>query len=286
MRPRRPKLDGAYPNLSIRDILRDGHVLAMRNPAGRKFGGKDTVRIDSGWSDFDDLPAALVRVQEEDQARTAKLPPAWDPEFGYLSPYPAFCGNNLFVTCMVHLEGLNLIGDLKYVMAGLQATRIESWGFEADNLHDTAHIYRLENRFSLGLDAETLVRRVGEIYKGLVRQEMNARLHLVEEDPRILADSIARSLAVLRAARLLSPWEVSDILSPIRMAASMGLIEGIAKEEIDDFTFNQFEEPPDRVDTREQERALDKRDADLADRMNKRFARVDLSAFGRKLLET
>ena len=37
---------------------------------------------------------------------------------------------------------------------------------------------------------------------------------------------------------------------------------------------------------REQERARDKRDADLADRINKRFAHVGLSAIGRRLLES
>ena len=283
---RRPRPEGFYPNLSARDIVRDGHVLLLRNPAGRKFGRKDAVRIESGWSDFDEIPAAFARVQEEERARTAGSPPAWDPEFGYLSPEPAFCGNNLFIACMVHLEGLNLLGDLKYVLAGLDAVRIEYWGFEADTIRDTAHIYRLENRFSLGLSADALVRRVSAVYQGLVRQELNARLHLVEEDSRILADSIARSLAVLRAARLLSPWELADILSPIRLAASMGFIDGIDKEEIDNFTLAQFDEPPDRLDTREQERARDKRDAKFADRMNKRFAHVGLNAIGRKLLET
>jgi len=283
---RRPRPEGFYPNLSARDIVRDGHVLLLRNPAGRKFGRKDAVRIESGWSDFDEIPAAFARVQEEERARTAGSPPAWDPEFGYLSPEPAFCGNNLFIACMVHLEGLNLLGDLKYVLAGLDAVRIEYWGFEADTIRDTAHIYRLENRFSLGLSADALVRRVSAVYQGLVRQELNARLHLVEEDSRIFADSIARSLAVLRAARLLSPWELADILSPIRLAASMGFIDGIDKEEIDNFTLAQFDEPPDRLDTREQERARDKRDAKFADRMNKRFAHVGLNATGRKLLET
>jgi len=283
---RRPRPEGFYPNLSAHDVVRDGHVLLLRNPAGRKFGRRDAVRIESGWSDFDEIPAAFARVQEEERARTAGSPPAWDPEFGYLSPEPAFCGNNLFIACMVHLEGLNLLGDLKYVLAGLDAVRIEYWGFEADTIRDTAHIYRLENRFSLGLSADALVRRVSAVYQGLVRQELNARLHLVEEDSRILADSIASSLAVLRAARLLSPWELADILSPIRLAASMGFIDGIDKEEIDNFTLAQFDEPPDRLDTREQERARDKRDAKFADRMNKRFAHVGLNAIGRKLLET
>ena len=282
---RKTSTEGFYPNLSITDVLSDGHVLMLRNPAARKFGRKDAMRIESEWTVPGDLPAALERVRAEERARTGNKPPAWDPEFGYLSPEPEFCGNNLYIACMAHLEALNMLGDLKAVIAGLNAARIDAWGFEAENMRDTAHIYRLENRFSLGISEDDLVRRVGAVYEGLARQEINARLHLVEDDPRIFADGIARSLAVLRAARLISPWELADMLSPIRMAASMGFVDGITKEEIDDFTLNQLDEPPDGPGSSDQERARDKRDADFADRMNRRFARVGLNARGKELLD-
>ena len=286
MSPRgRKNTEGFYPNLSVKDVIRDGHVLMLRNPAGRKFGRKDAVRIDSEWSDFDELPVALERVRAEERARAEQDPPAWDPEFGYLTPEPEFCGNNLFIACMMHLEGLNMVGDLKATLAGLEAVRISYWAFAVENMRDTAHIYRLENRSSIGISEDDLVRRVGTIYKDLARQEINARLHLVEEDPRILADAIARSLAVLRAARLISPWELADMLSPIRLATSMGFIDGITKKEIDDFTLKQLDEPPDAPGSRDQERARDRRDADFADRMNRRFAKVGLNARGKELLD-
>lgn len=282
---RKTSTEGFYPNLSIADVLRDGHILMLRNPAARKFGRKDAMRIESEWNTPSDLPAALERVRAEERARTAGKPPAWDPEFGYLSPEPEFCGNNLYIACMAHLEGLSMLGDLKAVLAGLDAVRVEAWGFEAESMRDTAHVYRLENRFSMGISEDDLVRRIGTVYEGLARQEINARLHLVEDDPRILADGIARSLAVLRAARLISPWELADMLSPIRMAAAMGFIDGITKEEIDDFTLHQLEEPPDGPGSHEQERARDRRDADFADRMNRRFIRVEPSDLGKELLD-
>ena len=277
--------DGFYPNLSTRDILREGHVYIMRNVAGHKFGARDAVRIDVGWNELAELPAALVRAQKEEKVRGAQMPFAWDPEFGYLSPQPELCGNSIYIGCMVHLEALSLLGDLKCVLAGLNAVRVDAWGYEADNLHDIAHVYRLENRFSIGLTAEDLLRRILSVYEGLVTQELNARNHLAEEAPRVLADSVARALAILRAARLVSPWELADLLSPIRMADSMGFIKGISKEEMDDFTFNQFAAPPDRLDSNGEERARDKRDASLADRLNRRFARVDFNDFGKDILE-
>ena len=283
---RRQSVEGHYPNLSIRDIVSDGHVICCRNPAGRVFAKKDAIRIDCGWSDFNELPGTIDRVLAEEKARTERNPAAWDAEFGYLSPDPQFCGHNIFIGCIMHLEALNLLGDLKLVLAGLDALRINCWGFDMESVRDVAHLYRLENRFSLGLPLNELIARVTTVYQDLGLQEINARIHLVEEDKRIFADAIARALAVLRSARLISPWELVDILSPIRMAASMGFLSGITKEEVDDFTFSQLDEPVvPAPHTAEEERARDRRDADFADRMNLRFADVCLNARGRKLLE-
>lgn len=286
MNAKKRGVEGFYPNLSLRDIVRDGHVTIFRNVAGRSFADEDAIRIDVGWNNFDELPAAIKKARAKEKTRAKETPMAWDPEFGYLSADPSFSGNNFFIGCLMHLEALNLLGDLKYVLNALRAVRIEAWGFQADNIHDSAHLYRLENRYSLGISEETLATRVSSVYYDLAQQELNARLHLVEEDSRVLADAVARALAVLRYARLLSPWELTDILSPIRMVASMGFIDGITKEEIDDFTLKQFGEPPDNPESREQERARDRRDADFADRMNRRFAKVRLNALGKELLES
>ncbi len=277
--------EGEYPNLSVRDVVRDGSVTVYRNPAGRAFKREDAVRMDFPWRDFEELDAAVARARAAQKAQDEKAPCAWDPEFGYLSPNPSYAGNNFYISAFVHLEALNLVGDLKYVLDALKAVRMESWGFQADVIHDSAHIYRVENRFSLGISLDRLVERVTRVFRDLVQQEINARLHLVEEDTRVLADAIARALAILRSARLLSPWELTDILSPIRMASSMGFMEGIDTKEIDDFTFKQFDETPEEPASREQERARNRRDSDFADRMNRRFARVRLNARGRELLE-
>ena len=282
---RRRRPDGAYPDLSARDVVRDGQVLMLRNHAGRKFSKRSSMRITASWTDLEDLPAAFERARLDEQTQTANIPPAWDPEFGYLSPDPCCCGCGTYLSCMMHLEALNLLGDIKRVLAALDAVRIDAWGFQTEGMHDTAHLYRMENKSSIGISAEDLLRRVSAVYKGVVTQELNARRHLVEEAQRVFADAIARSLAVLRFGRLISPWELTDILSPIRMAASMGFMDGITKEEIDDFTMNQLKKPYDSVDLHDDARARDRRDARFADRLNVRFARVGLNAYGKELLE-
>ena len=85
-----------------------------------------------------------------------------------------------------------------------------------------------------------------------------------------------RALAVLRSARLLSPWELFDLLSPIRLAASIGRLAGISRDEVISMMAAQAKKPdlppPETIDD---ERRRDNRDAALADRTNKRFSRVE-----------
>ena len=123
-----------------------------------------------------------------------------------------------------------------------------------------------------------LVRRVMRVFDDLVLQELYARQTLLEENPRIFEDSVMRALAILRHARLLSPWELFDLLSPLRLAATFGLISGITRGEIVSLMTAQTKKPelpPPRTVADEQRR--DSRDAALADRTNKRFARVQFA---------
>ena len=109
-------------------------------------------------------------------------------------------------------------------------------------------------------------------------QELYARQMLIEDTPRIFEDSIMRALAILRSARLLSPWELFDLLSPIRLAANMGYIAGITGNEVISLMAAQAKKPdlppPQSI---ADERRRDNRDAALADRINKRFARVEFT---------
>ena len=149
-------------------------------------------------------------------------------------------------------------------------------GIDADGMRSAGHVFRVWNTATLGLPERKLVRRVMRVFEDLVQQELYARQVLVEESPRIFEDSVMRALAVLRSARLLSPWELFDLLSPIRLAASIGRLAGISRDEVISMMAAQAKKPdlppPETIDD---ERRRDNRDAALADRTNKRFSRVE-----------
>ena len=287
-RPGRPpkRLPGVYPNLLPSDALGGGRLTIFRNLADKPFGEKDAFAISVEWSDPSEIPAAYSTAEEEERRLAAKHRFAWHPDFGYLSPFPAHCGTGILIEAEAHLEGLHIIGDLPPVLAGLEAMRIGHRGITADGIRNVAHLFRICNESAIGLPERVLIARVARAFAQLAEQETAARKVLVSEHPLLFLDSVERALAILRCARLLSPSEYVDLLSPVRLAAIMGFLDGISRHEVDKIMRRHLERPPQSKPpaTQEEERQRDSRDADFADRVSAFFSNVRLNEFSLEFL--
>ena len=166
----------------------------------------------------------------------------------------------------LQLEGLFLIGEIEAVKRSLHALDMDMAGYAINGINDSGHVYVLKR----ACDAAK-ARRVRD---SIVAQELAARIRLMNEMPRVFGDALCRALAILKNARLLSAGELFDLLSPLRLAAFDGFIEGITLESLESLVasidiFNKDE-------TLDQ-RSRDKIDAGLADEMNRRFEDVVLN---------
>ena len=285
-RPSRRKSEGTYPNLHCSDALSGGKLTIFRNPANKTFGERDAYAISAEWSSPSDISTAYLKAEEEERRLAAQHRFAWHPDFGYLSPFPAHCGTGILIEAEAHLEGLHIIGDLPPVLAGLTAMRIGFHGFTADGIHNVAHLFRVCNESAIGLPERTLIARIAHAFTQLAEQETAARKVLVDEHPLLFLDSVERALAILRNARLLAPGEYIDLLSPVRLAAIMGFLDGISRQEVDKIMRNHLDRPPrfKPPATQEEERQRDIRDADLADRVSTYFAKVRFNNFALEIL--
>ena len=284
-RPSKRPADGSYPNLLCTDAIGGGKLTIFRNLADKPFGERDAYAISMEWSDPSDISAVYAAAEEEERRLASKHRFAWHPDFGYPSPFPAHCGTGILIEAEVHLEGLNIIGDLPPVLAGLAAMRVDYQGVEMDGIRNVAHLFRVNNGSAIGLPERTLVARVARAFAQLAEQETAARKVLVDEHPRLFLDSVERALAILRNARLLSPGEYVDLLSPIRLATIMDFLGGISRRQIDQIMRRHLERPCSQPppETPEEERQRDVRDAKLADQANAFFANVQFNCFAREI---
>jgi len=167
----------------------------------------------------------------------------------------------------LHLEGLFLIGEIDAVRRAMHAIGMELSGWTADGVRDAGHAYSL-------LHAKGDEDKAERVARDLVEQERNARDRLVEEMPRVFGDALCRALAVLKNCRLLSPGELFDLLSPLRLAATKGLLEGIGLKQIEKLALSaDLSSKEDGMDVQERDRV----DAERADEMNRRFEDVVLN---------
>ena len=166
----------------------------------------------------------------------------------------------------IHLEGLHLLGELDAVKRGLHALGMDIEGISADGVSETGHAYL----FRFGCSQE----RAKRVVEDLLREEGNARARLKNELPRVFGDSLCRALAILKNCRLISPGELFDLLSPMRLAAKEGMLDGITLDEIEGMmTAADLSNAEDGLSQDERDRV----DAERADEMNGRFEEVMLN---------
>ena len=166
----------------------------------------------------------------------------------------------------LHLEALHLIGELEAVKRAIHALDMELEGVVADGIRDTGHVYMLSYVGS--------TEQAKRVVENLLREERNARVRLFEELTRVFSDSLCRALAILKNCRLLSPGEFFDLLSPLRLAAKEGVLDGITQEEIEHMMVaSDLSSSEDKLEPSERDRL----DSERADEMNRRFEDVMLN---------
>ena len=267
------------------DIISDGYVRLYRQRTDISFIPENILKIETEFHSLPRLHAAFTATAKKEAELAGDMTFAWNPEFGYVTSTPELCGTGLEISALLHLEGLHLIGDLDPALNALFALRMRYSGCCGDGLRNAAHLFRISNASMLGADERDIVSRTGRVLSDLVHQETNARIRLVEEMPRVFEDAISRSIAILRSCRLLSEWEFLDIISPLRIAAELEFLDNFTREEALALTrprINLQQSPfPCTI---EEQREKDRRDAALADKVNRRFKSVRLNARGKDWL--
>lgn len=172
----------------------------------------------------------------------------------------------------LHLEGLHLVGEMEAVQRAMRALDMRLEGCEVDGVRESGHVYALKY---IGPQE-----RAKRVVADILAQERNARVRLLNELPRVFGDSLCRALAVMKNCRLLSQGEFFDLLSPLRLAALEGMLEGVTLAEIEKWMRGCDLSPRDEGVTQEER---DRVDAELADEMNERFEDVVLDERGEEM---
>lgn len=165
-----------------------------------------------------------------DDALNTSLHFAFDPKLGYLTQCPTNLGTGMRASVMLHLPALQSSGQLNRIASHLSKLGLTLRGTYGEGTEPVGALYQLSNQVSLGLSEEEAITNLKSITMQLVEQERTARKKIAEDPKKV--DTIARSLGILRSARMLSSEEFMKLISNVRLGISTGIIQGISYEQV------------------------------------------------------
>lgn len=197
-------------------VVGDGEVLSLM------VNEEDHLRlqgIDSGLC-LESLLGAVGRLDDE---LAAELKPAFDSKWGYLASCPTNTGTGLRASCLVHLPGLALTGEINRVLDGLSRLGVVARGLYGEGTKVMGDFYQISNAAALGPPEEEIAAGITHVVQSLISREKEARKALLSGQKTRSEDLVYRSRGVLSSARMISFEETMQHLSYIRMGTAMGL---------------------------------------------------------------
>ncbi len=174
-----------------------------------------------------DLAPALGLMEAVDAELGQRLAFAFHPEFGYLTSCPTNVGTGLRASVLIHLPGLVLTKEINKTLHGLTKVGLTYRGLYGEGSEVVGNFFQLSNQTTLGKSESELLEHLRRIVQHVITVEEEARRILLRDAPSILEDKCWRAFGLLRYARSLSFEETMNLLSGVRLGASLGLIPNV-----------------------------------------------------------
>ncbi len=232
VRPRRILLER---RLASRDLMGENGslpdpgtavVLAPDRPVSIMVNEEDHLRLQALVSGLR-LREAWNMLDSLDEDLGKELPYAYHHEFGFLTSCPTNVGTGLRASVLMHLPALVLTKEIGKVLQGLSQVGLTFRGLYGEGSEVVGNFFQLSNQTTLGKSEEDLVDHLDRIVRQVIQYETHARQVLLRDAASVTEDKIWRAYGLLRYARSLSFEELMNLLSGVRLGASLKLLPGL-----------------------------------------------------------
>lgn len=177
-----------------------------------------------------DLETVYLLADQLDTAFNEMLQFAFDSELGYLTQCPTNLGTGMRASLMLHLPALQKNGIIKRLANNLSKLGLTLRGTYGEGTESVGALYQLSNQVTLGLSEREAIENLERIVMQLVEEERHTRKNLMANIQE--QDLVARSLGVLKSAKVLSSEEFIQFISNVRFGIAAGLIQGISYDTV------------------------------------------------------
>ena len=148
----------------------------------------------------------------------------WSERYGFLTASVSNVGTGLRLSAMMHLAGLALTNRVATRLRAAYDLGVSIRGLFGEGSRSVGDLYQVSNEVTLGLNEKEIVQRVSSVAQYLLGEEHEARKELLGCERNRLMESARKALAVLQHARSVAPERAISLMSPIRLAAALGLV--------------------------------------------------------------
>lgn len=173
---------------------------------------EDHLRL-QGLSCGLNLAEVSGEVFDAEEKLCADLGFAFHETFGYLTSCPTNIGTGMRASVLLHLPGLVFSSEVEKALKGATNLGINIRGIYGEGTEIRGNLFQISNQHTLGLKEEDLIETMTKFAHMIIDVETKTRDIIIKKARVEFEDKVARSLAILRSARVLSSNEVLNLLS-------------------------------------------------------------------------
>lgn len=209
-----------------------------------------------------ELADAVEQILRLDDLIERQVDYAYHGKYGYLTACPTNVGTGLRLSVMLHLPALKMTGEIEKAFRAAHDMRLAIRGLFGEGTEASGDFFQISNQTTLGKTERQIAREfLDEMVPQFIEYERRAREAMIKRRSAAIDDKAMRSLALLRAARLISTDETMYLLSLVRLGINTGRIEDVDLKTINELflltqpahlqkMLNKQLEPEARAETR------------------------------------
>ena len=213
-----------------------GKAIVVSDSVSAMINEEDHLRI-SCIKEGMALREAFEAVNGVDDRLEDMLSFAISLEWGYVTPDLANIGTSMRASFMLHLPALVMTSLIEKALKAINQVGLSVKGFLGDGEASLGDMYQISNDATLGMNESDIVENLGSIVMPLVQYERKAREELLQRRRVDLEDRVYRALGVLTHCRAIGSREAVELLSSLRLGASLGLVKGPSLAAITELIF-------------------------------------------------
>ena len=178
-----------------------------------------------------ELESAFNLAREIDNKFDKTFDIAKSKKYGYLTSSPLNVGTGLRSEITVHLPGLTMTGNIRKVANAMNNFGLSFNSKYVNGQESIGDIYRIENKQTLGISEDTIIKNLNAIIDKVIEQERVAR-SILGKNQIELEDMVYRDFGILVNARKLKWKEAIKLMSNVKMGVDMGVIKELSDDDV------------------------------------------------------